>query len=155
MDMSKMFIGICVVAFAAISCSHQSGVQEKEVGDFVFKLRRIESTEENKNPILQFVLELSVKDKSQDLVKFLCYKSGWSEQEVLYYLSYQFQNDIYMVNDGQKFKPELFHFERSFDLKTQRTINLGFLLKAPVAIQLNIDSELFNVGIVKIELRDA
>lgn len=48
------------------------------------------------------------------------------QQEKLYYFSYTFQNDIYILENGRKLPCLLFHFERSYDLKPTRTFVLGF-----------------------------
>jgi len=46
--------------------------------------------------------------------------------EKLYYFSYTFPQDIYLVDNNRKLPCELFHFERSYDLKPSRTFVLGF-----------------------------
>jgi hypothetical protein len=53
--------------------------------------------------------------------------SGPAErQERIYYFSYPFQEDIFLVENGKKLSPVLFHFERSMDMKSSRTFVLGF-----------------------------
>ncbi len=96
-----------------------------------------------------YTLVIGLNNKNIDFID-----SGISEQEraeKLYYYSYLFQNDIYLEENGQRLPCLLFHFERSYDLKTSRTFVLAFDNPNPGSkkTQFVIDSPWLNVGPVK------
>lgn len=47
-------------------------------------------------------------------------------QQRLYYLAYQLQNDIKLVDGNDTLSTQLFHFERSYDITPHRTFVLAF-----------------------------
>lgn len=67
------------------------------------------------------------------------------KQQLLYYYSYQFQNDLKLEDGGSKLPCVLFHFERSADIKNSRTFVLAFENLHPDSreVNLSIQSELF------------
>jgi hypothetical protein len=67
------------------------------------------------------------------------------KQQLLYYYSYQFQNDLTLEDGDSKLPCVLFHFERSADIKNSRTFVLAFenLHADSREVNLSIQSELF------------
>jgi hypothetical protein len=105
-----------------------------------------------KNRALQYYqLEIGVLDNSADLVQTLSRNKDVSEQ-VLYYLSYRFQNDIFLEAQGQKYQCALFHFERSFDLRNSRKFLLAFENDPSEEVFLVVDSKLLSESSVKVPI---
>jgi hypothetical protein len=100
-----------------------------------------------------YTLIIGLDDISEDLINYNIHSEA-EKQERLYYLSYLFQNDIYIEGDSSKLPCILFHFERSYDLKPTRTFVLAFENpnKAESITQLVIDSPIFNTGPVKFKI---
>ena len=72
-----------------------------------------------------YTLTIGVKDNLADFVDYSV-QSINEKQEKLYYLSYGFQQDIKLKENGRTLPCVLFHFERTLDLKPTRTFVLGF-----------------------------
>ena len=70
----------------------------------------------------------SLTISTSQLVDIIKYGATTPEevQQNLYYYSYLFQYDISLLDNGKKLPCVLYHFERSGDLRTSRTIELGF-----------------------------
>lgn len=113
----------------------------------------IGNEEEGKNNMQYYTLTVSLNSKRSDLINHDV-KNAQEKAEKLYYLSYQFANDIFIEENGERFPCQLFHFERSYDLKPSRTFVLGFENpKAESAsARLIIDSPYFKLGPVKIKV---
>lgn len=104
------------------------------------------------NEIEYFKIEIKHVD-DMDLVQYLSETSNLTKEEVLYYLSYRLKDDIFLMDRDRKRENVIFHFERSFDLKKGRLFNVGFEPenKENSEVTLVIDSELLNVGPVKLK----
>lgn len=85
----------------------------------------IDSLRKDISDLQYYLLTIEVKHGKEDLIKFGAAHDS-EVQERLYYYSYQFQNDIHLEEGGHELPCALFHFERSFDLRTSRTFVLGF-----------------------------
>ena len=99
-----------------------------------------------------FTLKLGTTSKGTDLIR---YGSLQEQQQRIYYFSYTFQNDIYIEKNGTRKNCVLYHFERSYDLKGERSFVLCFKKESTEKkgeIKLVIDSPLLKVGIVKIKI---
>lgn len=72
-----------------------------------------------------YTLTIGLADSKID---FLDYGAATyaDKQAKLYYFSYTFPQDIYLEENNVKLQCQLFHFERSYDLKPSRTFVLGF-----------------------------
>ncbi len=97
-------------AYKAILANRKIELEDLEVSDF-----------------LNFTLTLGV-DKDIDFVDYHAGVNG-NKQAILDYLAFSFQNDIWLETNGKKVPCALYHFERSFDLKSTRKINLGFQIE--------------------------
>jgi hypothetical protein len=78
-----------------------------------------------KDDLLYFKLKLSANDRKSDIFKY----NVSSEQELyqrLYYFSYKFQEDVHLESGGKIIPCKLFHFERSYDLTSERSFLLAF-----------------------------
>jgi len=77
------------------------------------------------------------------------------QQDRIHYLSYQMQNDLFLIEGNDTLKCRLYHFERSYDLAPHRTFLLGFEqghLPNEDKI-LVLDSESFKTGPLKLKFR--
>jgi hypothetical protein len=74
----------------------------------------------------QYVLRLSIKGDSKINVTNYKVSTVDEQQERLYYLSYQLQDDIYLVDGQDTLPPSLCHFERLYDLADFRNFVLAF-----------------------------
>lgn len=101
-----------------------------------------------------FTLKLKVDPtKATDITKYNVDNIA-RHQERLYYLSYQMQNDIQLVEGNDTLSTQLYHFERSYDIAPHRTFVLAFN-----ANEINkgkdktfiLDSEQFGTGPIKIK----
>ncbi len=98
-----------------------------------------------------FDLKLSLEN--QDLLKHGV-TSPQEYQERLYYFSFDFQNDIQLFQGDTSYSCKLFHFERSYNLTTDKSFVLGF--DKPVKgyqedMVLRIDSRMLGVGTINIK----
>jgi hypothetical protein len=102
--------------------------------------------------IQYYTLSISTRDEA-DLVS---YKSGSiaETQQKHYYLSYQFQNDITIEEDGKVLPCILYHFERPRGTRGGRTIVLGFenQNKNSEEAKMVIQSELFSSLPIRIKI---
>lgn len=91
-------------------------------------------------------LKLSVGDHPK--LNVVNYNVGdlTASQERIYYLSYQMQDDIKLIQEGDTISPALYHFERSYDLARHRSFVMAFPEpKDPRAERTFIfDSEIFS-----------
>lgn len=71
-----------------------------------------------------YVLTLGLANGKGDFLDLA--PSDQEKQRLVYYLSYPFQEDIALRGTKGWETPVLYHFERSMDMKTSRTIVLGF-----------------------------
>lgn len=72
-----------------------------------------------------YTLTVGMIDNSVDFIQ--SGTSGPEERQAkIYYFSYPFQEDIALIEGGEKRSPVLFHFERSMDMKNRRTFVMGF-----------------------------
>jgi len=128
--------------------------QRKTLDELYFELT-YQETAQDTGDIEKFILRLGTRDDSRDVVQHLTQTLSLREQEVLYYLSYRLQNEIYLEQAGKKILPALYHYERSYDVKPHRTIDLAFPLLTRGEFTVVIDSELFDVGPVKMNFQKA
>lgn len=149
---------VVVILFVLLAaCSkpdeHTNRSVIKEVGEFRFTVKYEppeNDREGNKNEVEYFKVKLE-KNDDQDVVQYLSNISGFTKEEVLYYLSYRLKDEIFLEQGSKRERSVLYHFERSFDLKSGRVINVGFApsLESKEELTLLIDSDLLNVGPVK------
>lgn len=140
---------------------------KKPLGDYVFDIQykpadyiglqrgsdELKEGRENIDNLQYFTLKLSMKDGSADIISHDAYNKA-EIQKRLYYFSYSFQNDIYMEENGVRLPCQLFHFERSYDLKPGRTFVMAFENRFPssTAARLVINSKLLQTGAVNFEI---
>ncbi|MEQ6118626.1 hypothetical protein [Reichenbachiella sp. MALMAid0571] len=98
--------------------------------------------------LLRFTLNLSRTDQT-DLINDQ--KDVVEQQKSIYYFSYRFNKDIYLETAQDKIPVALYHFERSYDLKNNRSFVFAFDSEAIVGdkVRLVIDSDELNTGPVK------
>ena len=75
--------------------------------------------------LLEFNLTIGLKKDGVDLLDYLASDLG-EKQELIYYFSYHMNDDLYLEIGEQKYPSSLWHFERSFDLKKNRTFVVAF-----------------------------
>lgn len=97
-------------------------------------------------------LKLSVAGPAKDILKY-----GVSTENELYqrmyYFSFGFQDDLYLLDGEKKIPCSLYHFERSYDMAPERTFVLGFAGEEAdngKDLLLVIDSPELGVGTVKL-----
>ena len=118
-------------------------IQESHSGGEKFK-----STQ---NSFQYYILRISFKDPSIDFIKGVSEdKKVWERRA--YYFSYNFQDEIYLEQDGQRYPCVMFHFENAFDLRPERNFVLGFDAALSDQSTLLIDSPAFGDGLVKISI---
>lgn len=108
---------------------------KKESGDYNFDVQflpddyrwlQYKEGERNKGDDLQyFLLTVSPREDGFDLVEYKV-QTEEEKQRRLYYLSYTFQSDLVVEENGETFPCVLYHFERPADMKNSRTFLLGF-----------------------------
>ena len=143
----------------------------KKVGDYFFDLqyqppaylqllRQYNGEATEKSPsstvaddLQYYKLEIGMSDGATDFINYGI-ESMADKQRKIYYLSYTFQNDIYLREAEETLPCILFHFERSIDLKSGRTFMLAFENKfnGNQEAQLIIDSPLFGGVPIKIKV---
>src|SRR5690606_27290553 len=72
-----------------------------------------------------FTLTIGLGESDVDFIRAGTTDEG-ERQKKIYYFSYPFQDDVFLMENGKKLTPALFHFERSMDMKNSRTFVLGF-----------------------------
>lgn len=91
-----------------------------------------------------YTLTVGLADTGEDFI-FSGTSDPTERQNRIYYFSYPFQDDIYLLENGEKLSPVLFHFERSMDMKSSRTFVMGFENKAtgPGVVSFVVESPFF------------
>jgi len=72
----------------------------------------------------RYILKVRPEGVNEDIIQYKAQSSD-DIQKRIYYFSYLFQNDIYLLEGGRKIPCVLLHFEPS-DLSNDRTFVLGF-----------------------------
>lgn len=147
---------ICVIIMLLTSCEkngEDETIQRKTVDDLCFELTYAKPSS-GKEGIEKFTLRLGVEEENQDVVEYLTHK-GLNKREVLYYLSFRLQDEIYIERSGRQIPLGLYHYERSYDVKPYRTIDLAFPHQIAGDFRIVIDSKLFDVGPIKMSFRKA
>lgn len=103
-----------------------------------------------------FTLRIGLKGKDKDLLKHgISSKNEYFRR--LQYFTYQFEKDIYLKTGGGTLVPcSLYHFERSYDLKSDRHMVLGFDIsreKLQQGFSLEIKPAILNTGKVHIHFK--
>lgn len=123
----------------------QRGIKNATNTELVEELKRLSDMQ-------YYTLNISTRNEidlvsygSDDLVE---------KQQKQYYLSYQFQNDITIEEDGKVLPCVLYHFERPRGTEGGRTIVLGFKNsnKNSAEARIVIRSEWFNALPIKIKV---
>ncbi len=141
-----------------------------EIGNYVFEVQQKPSeyivvnefkgntTDKNKilkrvqeiDDLVYFDLKISLKDGGDFLEKTSVDQPDYYQK--LYYLSFEFQKEIKLEENGELKDCILYHFEKSYDLKGIRTFVLGFKKSKTASDKtLVIDSKFLESGIVKIK----
>jgi len=155
-DILCILIAMLLLLLTGCSEQNENEVQSvnKEIGGLRFLVEYQPSAnkvEEEGNGIEYFKIRLE-KTNDLDIVRHLSETSGLTQEEVLYYLSYRLKDDIFLEQGEEKKESVLYHFERSYDLTKGRVVNVGFEpADKDKKITLLIDSELLNVGPVKLK----
>jgi hypothetical protein len=103
--------------------------------------------------IQHYILTVELTDNEADLISYKV-KDRTEQQRRVYYFSYQFQNDIFLEENGVRLPCVLYHFERAIDLKRSRTFILGFENPnpGPWEARLVIQSDQFSSLPLKIQV---
>jgi hypothetical protein len=167
----------CVIFVSLLGCStglekkeyikwvrdYQNGLHTKKVfGNFNFDLQyhpadfiRLANTSfQIDNDSLQyFTLNINLTDPRISIVDYNVRKV-FEKQERVYYLSYQFQKDIYLEENGDRLPCLLFHFEQAINQTNSKTFLLAFKNKYPDSgeAKLIIESGLFGSLPMKIKV---
>lgn len=97
------------------------------------------NTADNQSYMQYYTLTISVKENAVDFINYNV-SNDLERQQKLYYFSYQFQDDIWLEENGKKLPCVLFHFEKSAGFNNSRTFVLGF--ETPFEIS---DGAIFNI----------
>lgn len=153
-DVLIMFLWL----ISLIGCSSPTSVMLAEEGAFRFELRVKEDdldyqTKEGYPANVTFLIEIEpIQEK--DLVSLLI-SMDYQEEEVINYLSYQMKDALIVTTDEKQIKCQLFHFERSYQLKKGRTFLASFDLssiKHDSNPNLEIRSKLFSEQPIQFDL---
>lgn len=153
-DIRRIWVAIFLLMVASCSkVNKHAETVSKEVGELRFTVAYdpfANNQEGDGNEIEYFKIKLEQID-DLDIVQYLSETSGLTREEVLYYFSYRLQGDIFLEQGAQKEQSVLYHFERSFDLKSGRVFTMGFVPDGDkeAGVTLLIDSELLNTGPVR------
>lgn len=98
-----------------------------------------------------YTLTVSATNAENDL---LLHGTLAEKQRLLYYFSYELQQAVYLEENGNRLPCVLYHFERSYGLKSGHTFVLGFerIVANDEKATLVIDPPLFSPEPVKITL---
>ena len=98
-----------------------------------------------------YTLTISTADPENDLLQ---HGTLAEKQRLLYYFSYELQHAIHLVENGQQRPCQLYHFERSYDLKRGSTFVLGFEKDSLESdeVQMVIDPPLFSATPITITI---
>jgi hypothetical protein len=97
-------------------------------------------------------IDLTLYSNSADFMKSGV-ETSQDYQQHLYYFSFGFQNDIKLKSAADVQSCEMYHFERSYDLKKGKRFLLGFPKKDSLTDKiLIIDSPVLGAGIIKIRI---
>ncbi len=151
-----LFILIILLLSGCFDNARKDRVVEKQIDDLIFKAHYTGSEgggDQAERGLEHFKIELAHKNNEVDIVQYMVETTGWAKEEVLYYLSYRLQDDIFLEGKEGKTNNVLYHFERSFDLKKGRVFNVAFegTPKERSDIILVVDSDVLNVGPVKMK----
>jgi hypothetical protein len=97
--------------------------------------------------------DLRIKDNSGLIEGETGSKQEMNER--LYYFSYEFENDLTLIDGNDTLPCVLYHFERTYNLKNTRNFVIGFEKKNRKEMEdkcLVIDSRALGLGIVKIKI---
>lgn len=144
----------------------------KEAGDFVFDLQYqpsdyvllqrtggvIAKSEYSQRRadiehLQYYVLTIYVADGQSDFVSYNVADED-EKKNKLYYLSFQFQNDICLEQNGQRLSSVLFHFERDVNVRGGRSFVLSFENPHPELTEtvLIINSEYLGKEPIKLQV---
>lgn len=148
-------------------------VKTKKVGELIAKVQYrpisyIISNEMRKNDISKkeyeerakqlegmdyFSLTLDVEGNRNNVTNYNIGNDMSLQQDRLSYLSFGMQKDIYLMEDGELIPCELYHFERAYNLTSERTFMIGFPKKDTDETHSKtfvLDSPVFGTGPIKI-----
>lgn len=175
-DRTKL-LSIISLLFVLNSCSNQLSSEDyirwvrdydnglhvkKDVDVFTFDLQyqpisylklinRSNSVDSSPSDSMQYyILKIGLVQGDNDIINYQV-QNTVEKQQRLYYLSYLFQNSIYLEDNGVKFPCSLFHFEQS-DMDGARTFVLGFPKSNGEEPSLIVDSPMFGSLPVKIKI---
>jgi hypothetical protein len=101
-----------------------------------------------------YTLSLSLVDQHKDIMRYDLH--GQNEYyERANYLSYGLMNDIFLVENGDTLKCELFNYVRTYGLSPQADMVIGFrqpVLKAAADKLFVLDDKLFGGGLIKLKI---
>ncbi|MCH2044427.1 MAG: hypothetical protein MK212_09960 [Saprospiraceae bacterium] len=102
-------------------------------------------------------LKLGITNAQQDVTNWGV-TDQQSQEERLAYLSFEMQKDIKLVEGTDTLPCALFHFERSYDLSTQRTFVLAFEKRRIASEEdktLILDLAYFKTGPIKLTYKNS
>ena len=103
---------------------------------------------------VQLNFRLGVKDQTTDLLEFGIRNMKEYEARMKYF-SFEFQNDIYLEQEGKKIPCTMFHFERIYKLKSNRSFTIGFDEVNPnEPFKVVIDADVLKTGPFKIDFSE-
>ena len=132
--------------------------KHKIVGDIEYDVviipDELTNRKKEKDSLIHCQLAISVRQSAEDIISYgVEGEAGYNEN--LYYYQFRFENDIFL-EDGEKRLPcVLYHFERSYDLKSERVFDFSFEdTGSNLDKTIVIDSKKIGVGEVKIKIRN-
>lgn len=107
----------------------------------------------NQSNLQRYILTVSLKDKNADFINQQVNDLA-EKQQLLYYFSYRFQDDVHLEESKRSFPCALYHFERSSDLKNSRTFVLAFEAtnEDTKESEIVIESPLFGASPIRIKV---
>ena len=146
-----------------------SFIKSKETNDFKYTVKYIptivsliknnistDTTEVSElireyDKIDQFAIRIELKNLSTDIIKYNI-TNQVEYQNRVNYLANEFQNNLYMVCDGDTVNAKLYHFERIFGLSNYCTMMVQFKRNNKKDKVLVIEDGIFAGTIVKIRV---
>jgi hypothetical protein len=116
-----------------------------------FSKERFEEVKKNYAGMTYFKFRIEIKNGSGELLKYNL-QSAQQYNERISYMSFKMQKDIFLVQANDTIYPDLFHFERIFDVAPYATVMFAFddaKFKSGDEFTIIYNDRLFDKGIIK------
>jgi hypothetical protein len=121
-----------------------------------YDIWKFKKTCESYSHMLYFNFKIELNGSKAELLKYNLKDPGQYEQRVKY-ISFEMQKDIYIEQNGQEMHPDMYQFERIFNVAPYCTVMMAFdrkKINPEKDITLVYNDKLFDKGIIKFHFKE-